>query len=86
MNKYQFNTTKDFAQRLEKYLKNNSLIKKKVRITLKLLQANPFTSNLHTHKVRTRNYGSRYSSRVTGDLRIIWDFIDENTIILLITI
>jgi mRNA-degrading endonuclease YafQ of YafQ-DinJ toxin-antitoxin module len=35
---------------------------------------------LKTHKIRTKNEHYFYSSRVTGDIRIIWQFDEYNQI------
>jgi len=51
------------------------------------LADNPFSSPLKTHKANTRLHGVRFSSSISKNLWIIWDFgEDENTIILLLTI
>ena len=42
------------------------------------MRIDPFYPSLKSHKVNTRNFGQKWSSWITGDLRIIWDF-DEVT-------
>ncbi len=83
---YDFTITKEFERSYRKYVKGNTNLKKIIDQKIIILTENPFSSNLKTHKVNTRNYGIRYSSRVTGDLRIIWDFFDNRTTIIALTI
>lgn len=86
MSKYKFKTTERFDKDLEKLLKRQRSLEVRVIEALVLLKRDPFYKSLRTHKVNTRSYGIRYSSRVTGDIRIIWDFFEGKTIIIAITI
>jgi mRNA-degrading endonuclease YafQ of YafQ-DinJ toxin-antitoxin module len=83
---YEFTITKEFERSYKKYIKGDVGLKKIIDQKIIILTENPFSSSLKTHKVNTRNYGIRYSSRVTGDLRIIWDFFDNRTTIIALTI
>ena len=83
---YEFTITKEFERSYKKYIKVDVGLKKIIDQKIIILTENPFSNNLKTHKVNTRNYGTRYSSRVTGDLRIIWDFFDNRTTIIALTI
>lgn len=49
-----------------------------------MLHENPFDPRLKTHKVVSKHYGKRYSSRIDGDLRIIWDFDENDNLVLLL--
>lgn len=46
------------------------------------LEQDPFSPPLHSHKVHTRLFGEVWSSRVTGNLRILWRFHDERVEVL----
>ena len=60
---------------------------KRTKKSLNLLRLDPFYPSLKSHKVNTRNFGEKWSSWITGDLRIIWDFDeDEKLTILLLAI
>lgn len=60
---------------------------KRTKKTLNFLRHDPFYPSLKSHKVNTKSFGERWSSRITGDIRIIWDFYEaEKQIILLFTI
>jgi mRNA-degrading endonuclease YafQ of YafQ-DinJ toxin-antitoxin module len=56
----------------------------KIVKVLQELSIDPFNVKLRTHKVESRLYGYVYSSRVSGDLRILWIFEDENDLIVLL--
>jgi mRNA-degrading endonuclease YafQ of YafQ-DinJ toxin-antitoxin module len=81
MNNYKVEFSVDFKRAYKKYIKNNSLIEEKIKSAIKALSKDPFYSGLKTHKITSRLYGIKYSSRVTGDLRIIWDFEGSTLII-----
>jgi mRNA-degrading endonuclease YafQ of YafQ-DinJ toxin-antitoxin module len=74
--------TKYFAKKLAKLIKNKTLLKTSIRNTLYLLEQNEFDPRLRTHKVIGRQVGECYSSRVTGDIRILWKRDKEDWIIL----
>jgi len=63
-----------FDKSYRKLSNNNEEIKRRVKKTLFLLKGNHHHPSLKSHKVNTKKYGIRFSSRVTGDIRIIWDF------------
>lgn len=67
-----------------KNLKNNHKLQEKLRIALKLLSEDPFHPSLRTHTVNTSELGKVRSSRVTGDLRLIWDFKNSKRITLIL--
>lgn len=66
--------TKSFEERYRFLAKKHSLLIKRVDKTFHLLRLNSLHFSLRSHKVNTRNYGQRWSSRITGDLRLIWDY------------
>lgn len=71
-------------QSLIKGIKDNE---KRTNKALKLLKSDPFYPSLKSHKVKTRSFGERWSSWITGDLRVIWDFDpDEKERIILFAI
>lgn len=67
-----FSTT--FTRKLDKLAQKDGTVRSKVKEILYALARNPFFPSLGSHKVDTRIYGKRWSSRVSGDIRIIWDF------------
>lgn len=63
-----------FKKKYKKLVKRNSRLEKQVADCLSVLQENPFHQSLDTHKVNPVIGGKAWSSSVTGDVRIIWDF------------
>lgn len=78
--------SKDFLKSYSKLVKRNKDLKNRIDNVLLLLAKDPFYVGLKTHKADTVLYGYKFSSRVTGDLRIIWDFEDGKQVILVLTI
>ena len=84
---YKLAFSQTFLQKLDKLAKKDREIRKRVKKTLQIFAENPFYPSLKTHKVDTRLYGKRWSSIVTGNLRVIWDFEGgDKQILLLFTI
>ncbi|MFQ5493206.1 MAG: type II toxin-antitoxin system mRNA interferase toxin, RelE/StbE family [Candidatus Dojkabacteria bacterium] len=81
---YELKYTYTFQRRVSKLTKKNNHLLLNVEKTLERLQSDPFHSSLRTHKVNSRMYHVHYSSRVTADTRIIWDFDKGKLVILLI--
>jgi len=78
------NFTVTFSSHREKVVGTNKVLNKQLKTTLQKLALNPKHPSLHSHKVDTLTYGSRWSSSVTGDIRIIWDYDSENRLIILL--
>lgn len=57
---------------------------KRTKKAIKLMRTDPFYPSLKSHKVNTRNFGERWSSWITGNLRIIWDFDTEKQLVILL--
>ena len=86
MKRYSFITSKDFDKNFIKLSKRDKLISKKIIETINILLEEPFYKGIKTNKVNSKNYGIAYSSRVTGDLRIIWDFSKDGKSLLALTL
>jgi len=65
-------------KKAKKLIAKNHQIANKLEDVLLKLKSNPFSDSLHTHKVNSKLFGIKFSSRINGDLRLIWDF-DEQT-------
>lgn len=77
----------EFKKRINKLIQRDKSLESNLIETLNTLRLDPFTRKLRTHKVDALKYGKRWSSKVTRDVRIIWDFDREKyRIILLLTI
>lgn len=75
--------TKAFLRKAKKLI-DSAQKRQNLEESLIKLETNPFYSTLKTHKVQSGKYGLMYSSRVTGDLRIIWNFDQDDKLILLL--
>ena len=76
--------TKPFDKSYKSIIKENKEIAKKARKALLLLEQDPFYPSLKTHRVNTKNYGEKWSSWATGDIRIIWDYDTENRLVIIL--
>lgn len=73
-----------FEKSLQRLIAKDSALLPRINKALSLLSQDPRHPSLNSHKVNTRRYGVRWSSWVTGDLRLIWDFDEHETIVILI--
>lgn len=79
INRYRIRTTPSFNRRFKKLSKKNSVLKNSIYEVLNRLSINPYQKSLKTHKVNSRVFKNAFSSRVTGDLRIIWSFDNSSS-------
>ena len=80
---YKLYKTKSFIKKAKRLL-NTTEKKSSFEKTILLMEQNPYILNLRTHKVQSKKFGLMYSSRITDDLRIIWNFDEENNLVLLL--
>ena len=79
--------TKNFDKTYKQVIKGNEEVEMKIRKALHFLAQDPLYPSLKTHKANTKNYGEKWSSWATGDIRIIWDYdTDERLVIILLDI
>jgi len=83
---YEFDLTERFKSKYRKLVKNNKQLGEKINIVFDRLREDPFQKSLKTHKVHTSQFGEVFSSRVTGDLRILWSQQGEVFVLLLLDI
>jgi len=77
--------SKGFFRRYDKLINRDTSLEKKYAKCITLLVIDPFYSSLRTHKVNISTFGLVYSSRVTGNIRIIWKYFNRDTIVILTT-
>ena len=68
--------TKDFHKSLKK---KDKFVQQKARERIRLFREDPFNKVLNNHSLGGEHRGKR-SFNVTGDYRIIFYYIDENTV------
>jgi len=71
---FKINPTDKFKKKAAKLIKKTPKLKSKIESTLKILVENPFYPSLKSHKVNDSKGRQAFSSYVTGDLRILWDY------------
>jgi mRNA-degrading endonuclease YafQ of YafQ-DinJ toxin-antitoxin module len=76
--------TKNFDETYKQITKDNEELEKKIRKALHFLEQDPFYPSLKTHKANTKNYGEKWSSWATGDIRIIWDYDSEERLVIIL--
>ncbi|OGH18960.1 MAG: hypothetical protein A2868_03835 [Candidatus Levybacteria bacterium RIFCSPHIGHO2_01_FULL_40_15b] len=76
--------TPAFDETYKKLIKGAQDKEKRTKKAIKLMRTDPFYPSLKSHKVNTRNFGQKWSSFITGDLRIIWDFDEAKKKIILL--
>jgi mRNA-degrading endonuclease YafQ of YafQ-DinJ toxin-antitoxin module len=73
------NYTSTFVRKAKKIVKKNKTLSIILEEKLNILAADPEHPTLKTHKVNAIISKSQlYSSSITGDIRIIWDYSDGN--------
>lgn len=69
--------TKKFSKKYSKIFSKQPELISKIDNTLRNISANPFDESLRTHKLKG-NLFDLYVSKVTDDVRIIFDFVQED--------
>ena len=77
-------STPTYDEAYKKLIKGDLEKEKRTKKAVKLIRIDPFYPSLKSHKVNTRSFGQKWSSFVTGDLRIIWDFDEAKKQIILL--
>lgn len=76
--------TDPFKNRRAKLVGNDEQLKKRLKTALQKLAMNPTHPSLKSHKVNTKDYGIQWSSWVTGDMRVIWDYVTSERLVILL--
>ncbi len=74
---YALNPFPKFIRKARKLFKKSPLLKSKLGVVFDILQEQPFSRLLQTHKVIDVNGQTSFSSRIDGNLRVIWRFNKE---------
>jgi mRNA-degrading endonuclease YafQ of YafQ-DinJ toxin-antitoxin module len=74
--------TSKYERDFKKIVRKDKLLASKVRDVSEKLSVNPFSIGLRTHIVRISSLGRVYSSKVSGDIRILWTLEEEDIILL----
>ncbi|MBT6842390.1 MAG: type II toxin-antitoxin system mRNA interferase toxin, RelE/StbE family [Candidatus Melainabacteria bacterium] len=83
---YKIISSQYFKKKYRKIVTNNKILATKIDAVLQKLASDPYQKPLKTHKVDSKLAIGVYSSRVTGDIRIIWEQLDCELVLLLLDI
>jgi len=83
---YKVKLSEKFRRKYKQLIKNNLKLQEKINSTFEKLKEDPFQKSLRTHKVHFSQLGEVFSSRVTGDLRVLWLMQSDICILLLLDI
>ncbi len=81
---YRIKQSKSFSKSLKKLVRLHRIDIDQINYIFFLLAKDPFTRSLKTHKVNSKKHGVQYSSRVDGDLRLVWNFDNDNNLVIII--
>lgn len=81
---YKLNFTPRFHRAYKRLIKRDKALENTIDSVLITLAADPRNPRIRSHKVLDREGNVAFSSEVTGDLRIIWVYGEQqNTLVLL---
>lgn len=83
---YILSISERFFRDVEKFKKRDAKLYLKISKVLKQMEMDPFVNKLRSHKVNTSIFKIAYSTRVNGDIRILWKFDDREGVILLLAL
>lgn len=76
--------SRKFSKKYSKIFRKQPGMINKIDDTLRKISSNPFDESLRTHKL-SGNLSGIYASKVTDDIRILFDFVyDENELCVLL--
>ena len=81
--KYTIRFEKQFSKVFTKNFKNDKALTKALEKAISNLRMDPFYASLKTHKVDVIDEKEVFSSRVAGDWRLIWNFDQDNNMIII---
>jgi mRNA-degrading endonuclease YafQ of YafQ-DinJ toxin-antitoxin module len=77
MYQFKLNYLQNFLTSSRKIFKKNNQLEEKTDNALDLLKKDPFYPSLKSHKVTYINGKRTFSSSVTGNIRIIWNYSEK---------
>ncbi len=81
---YEIEFQPSFIKTYQKIIRKNPSLAERIDKALFLLKNTLRHPSLKSHKVQTPDFGVCWSSRVTGDIRLIWDFDEDNNVVILV--
>lgn len=81
---FQLEYTKTFIKDLKRLKYKDKITAERVNNTLKKLISDPTHPGLKSHTVGENEHGNIWSSRVTGDIRVLWPYSSEQTLVIIL--
>ena len=82
---YKIDFTPNFEKQYLKLIKYNPKLEVTIDKVFELLERDPFYPGLRSHIVdKDHMYGNIWSSRVTGDIRILWALDPNQNLVLIL--
>lgn len=81
---YILQPTDYFLKKFKKLTKKQAKLQKRVSEQLEKLRQDPKDPSLGSHKVTTAKFGQIWSIRITGDIRVLWNYDENDQIVLLL--
>lgn len=75
-----------FKKKYRKLVRGDNALKRRIVRSFDIMRGDPFYVSLRTHKINSSVHGTMYSSRVTSDIRILWDFSKDNNIAYIVAV
>ena len=82
--KFVLRYTQTYLNKHSSLISKNKKLALKITKSLEILSIDPLNHSLYSHKVSAVGIGEARSSRVTGDIRIIWNYDKQEKLIILI--
>lgn len=76
--------TKAYENKYQKITKRDIKLKNKIIKVHQLLSLDPHNPVLQSHKVNAVNYGLSWSSRISGDIRVVWKYDSSKNLVILV--
>ncbi len=81
---YQIKNSTKYLRQFKHLIRNNKHLKSKIIEVIEKMISDPFDLSLRTHNVGQEDGNKLWSSRVTGDIRIIWTFDEDKKVIIIL--
>ncbi|MEI6221375.1 MAG: hypothetical protein WCP97_01280 [bacterium] len=79
---YTIRQSGSFKKKLKKIVRKDIRIKEVLLSKIQLLRLNPKDKILRSHKVTSSKFGEVFSSYITGNIRLIWKYDENDRIVL----
>lgn len=86
MKNFELELSRKAYKKIYKLIEKNKGLRQAFSKVFEILAKDPFDLRIKSHKANTKYAGLVYSSRVNGDIRIIWQFDNKKIIIYILDV